>query len=86
MPKMFYLYTSRELDVFMCHNHEDKPSIRVFADRLRRDHVIPWLDERELPPSLPWQRSLERAIESISLRRCLSISLELGRGSSRKWI
>jgi hypothetical protein len=56
---------SAEFDVFLCHNGADKASVRRIADRLEEHGVLPWLDERELPPGQPWQQLLEKQIARI---------------------
>jgi hypothetical protein len=56
---------SAEFDVFLCHNGADKPSVRRIADRLEEQGILPWLDERELPPGQPWQQLLEKQIGHI---------------------
>jgi hypothetical protein len=52
-------------DVFLCHNRADKPAIRRIADQLEALGILPWLDERELPPGQPWQPLLERQMAGI---------------------
>jgi nucleotide-binding universal stress UspA family protein len=54
-----------EFDVYLCHNWEDKPAVRVLAQQLRERGLRPWLDERELRPGFPWQRALEEQIQNI---------------------
>jgi nucleotide-binding universal stress UspA family protein len=54
-----------EFDVFLCHNSSDKPQVRQLADQLESQGILPWLDERELPPGQPWQPLLEQQIASI---------------------
>lgn len=56
---------TNQFDVFMCHNSEDKPEIKKIAIHLRTKGVLPWLDEWELRPGLPWQVELERQICNI---------------------
>ena len=56
---------SSSFDVFLCHNGADKPSVRRIADRLEEQGILPWLDERELPPGQPWQQLLEKQIAHI---------------------
>lgn len=56
---------TNQFDVFMCHNSEDKPEIKKIAINLRTKGVLPWLDEWELRPGLPWQVELERQIGNI---------------------
>jgi hypothetical protein len=54
-----------DFDVFLCHNGEDKPAVRSIAQQLRRQGILPWLDEDELIPGRPWQEELERQIGNI---------------------
>ena len=54
-----------EFDVFLCHNGADKPAVKAIAQRLKALGVMPWLDEWELRPGLPWQRLLEQQIDGI---------------------
>jgi hypothetical protein len=54
-----------EFDVFLCHNGSDKPNVKKIAHQLEASGILPWLDERELPPGQPWQPLLEKQIESI---------------------
>jgi RNA polymerase sigma factor (sigma-70 family) len=55
----------RAFDVFLCHNSADKPEVKRIARELLKYGLLPWLDEWELQPGLPWQDSLERQIETI---------------------
>lgn len=57
---------ANKYDVFMCHNSEDRNRVRALALRLLRDGILPWLDEWELRPGLPWQTALEKQIQSIA--------------------
>jgi hypothetical protein len=52
-------------DVFLCHNVVDKPAVLAIAERLMAHGVLPWLDQWELRPGLPWQRVLEEQISRI---------------------
>jgi hypothetical protein len=54
-----------EFDVFLCHNVADKPAVKEIGHRLMEHAVLPWLDEWELRPGLPWQRLLEEQIGGI---------------------
>lgn len=54
-----------DFDVFLCHNSEDKPQVRKIAARLKAHGLLPWLDEEDLRPGLPWQREIESQIEHI---------------------
>jgi hypothetical protein len=46
-------------------NSDDKPEIKRIAMKLRKYGLLPWLDEWELRPGLPWQRALEEQIQGI---------------------
>jgi len=52
-------------DVFICHNSEDKPSVRKMNQRLRDSKIKTWLDEDQLPPGCAWQDLLEQQIQSV---------------------
>jgi hypothetical protein len=52
-------------DVFLCHNNKDKSEVKKIGEQLKDQGILPWLDEWELQPGLPWQRLLERQIEQI---------------------
>jgi TIR domain len=52
-------------DVFMCHNSEEKDSIREMNRRLVKSGIKTWLDEEQLPPGRIWQELLEEQIASI---------------------
>ncbi len=54
-----------QFDVFLCHNSLDKPAVRSIARQLERARILPWLDERELPPGMPWIPLLESQIANI---------------------
>ena len=56
---------NRAFDVFLCHNWNDKPEVKRIGERLKERSILPWLDEWELQPGLPWQRLLEEQIGSI---------------------
>lgn len=52
-------------DVFLCHNSEDKKTMRELCTRLKQDGIKTWFDEEQLPPGRPWQDELEKQIERI---------------------
>jgi hypothetical protein len=56
---------SSDFDVFLCHNNEDKPVVKQIGEYLKTRGILPWLDEWELRPGLPWQPMLESQIERI---------------------
>lgn len=56
---------NKGFDVFLCHNNKDKEEVKEIAKKLQEEGIIPWLDEWELQPGLPWQRTLEQQISEI---------------------
>ncbi|MBN2306009.1 MAG: TIR domain-containing protein [Anaerolineae bacterium] len=56
---------TNDFDVFLCHNSGDKPLIRKLGAHLKKHGILPWLDEEQLRPGLPWQRALEHQIANI---------------------
>lgn len=56
---------TEDFDVFLCHNSDDKPAVRAVGAQLRERAILPWLDEEQLRPGLPWQRALEAQIGRI---------------------
>ena len=54
-----------DYDVFLCHNSKDKLAIRRIANLLMQRDILPWFDEVDLRPGLPWQEALEQQIDSI---------------------
>ena len=56
---------TKDFDVFLCYNSKDKAAIINIGERLKEQGLLPWLDEWELQPGLPWQRLLEQQIEQI---------------------
>jgi hypothetical protein len=52
-------------DVFLCHNSEDKPAVKVIGEQLKERDLHPWLDEWELRPGFLGQKELEKQIENI---------------------
>jgi hypothetical protein len=56
--------SQQSFDVFLSHNHNEKPVVRELADRLEALGLKVWLDERELIPGRPWQDALEEVVET----------------------
>jgi GTPase SAR1 family protein len=54
-----------DFDVFLCHNNKDKPKVKEIGEKLKEQGILPWLDEWELRPGVPWQRLLEQQIGQI---------------------
>ncbi len=56
---------TKDFDVFLCHHNVDKPAVKQIGEQLKERGILPWLDEWELRPGLPWQRALEEQIAQI---------------------
>ena len=51
--------------VFLAHNSQDKPQIRVIASKLSQKGIDPWLDENEIPPGVFFQDHIQKVIQTI---------------------
>jgi TIR domain len=56
---------SGTFDVFLCHNDHDKPQVKDIGRSLKELGILPWLDEWELRPGMPWQDALEQQIGCV---------------------
>ena len=57
---------TRQFDVFLCHNSNDKTEVKAVAYKLKELGLVPWLDEWELIPGRSGRKSLEAQIEQVS--------------------
>lgn len=71
---------TKDFDVFLCHNGKNKAAIKKIGEQLKERGILPWLDEWELRPGLPWQRLLEKQIEQIK-----SSAVFVGRDGTGPW-
>ena len=69
-----------DFDVFLCHHDLDKPAVKAIGEQLKEQGILPWLDEWELPPGLPWARLLEQQIDKIK-----SAAVFVGQDGSGPW-
>ncbi|MBD2358880.1 GUN4 domain-containing protein [Tolypothrix sp. FACHB-123] len=58
-------YIQPQFGVFLCHNSEDKPQLRIIAECLKNKGIHPWFDEWELRPGVRWQQVLQEQISQI---------------------
>lgn len=54
-----------EFDVFLCYNTADRLSVKEIGERLKTKGILPWLDQWNLRPGLPFQKALEKQIKSV---------------------
>jgi len=71
---------SKDFDVFVCYNKVDKSVVLSLAKQLRERGILPWFDEWELRPGLPWQRLLEEQISRI-----MTVAVCIGQGGVGPW-
>ncbi|MBD1866147.1 toll/interleukin-1 receptor domain-containing protein [Cyanobacteria bacterium FACHB-471] len=71
---------TQDFDVFLCHNSDDKPAIKRIGEHLKELGILPWLDEWDLRPGLPWQRALEEQIRNIK-----AAAVFIGRNNTGPW-
>jgi hypothetical protein len=72
--------TAEIFDVFLCPNTQDKPAIREIWQKLVREGIKPWLDEREIPSGTSWQTALGQQIKNIR-----SAAVFVGESSLGPW-
>jgi hypothetical protein len=56
---------THDFDVFLCYHGQDKQAVKQMGEQLQQHGILPWLDEWELRPGLPWQQALEEQIDTI---------------------
>jgi hypothetical protein len=69
-----------DFDVFLCHNGKDKPEVKKIGEQLKKHGILPWLDEWELRPGIPWQPLLEQQIEKVK-----SAAVFIGKSGIGPW-
>jgi len=69
-----------DFDVFLCHHGIDKAEVKNVGEKLKEQGLLPWLDEWELRPGIPWQRLLEERIEQIK-----SAAVFVGKNGMGPW-
>ena len=63
---------------FLCHNSQDKQSVRHLNEALKNGAIGTWFDEEQIQPGEIWQDKLEASISSIG--SCLVIVGDSGLG------
>ena len=71
---------TQDFDVFLCHNGQDKLTVKRIGELLKLHGILPWLDEWELPPGRPWQPLLEKQIGKIK-----SAAVFVGKNGRGPW-
>jgi serine/threonine protein kinase len=54
-----------DFDVFLCYNTTNRDAVISIGEQLKEKGLLPWLDEWELRPGMPWQRQLEKQIQQV---------------------
>jgi TIR domain len=67
-------------DVFLAHNSQDKPLIRVVYRKLRSYGLNPWLDEEHIPPGTTFQDEIQEAITQVK-----SSAIFFGKSGLGRW-
>ncbi len=52
--------------VFLAHNSQDKPQVKIIADQLKQKGIDVWLDEEQIPPGVSFQEYIQKAIKDIN--------------------
>ncbi|HUY52598.1 MAG TPA: toll/interleukin-1 receptor domain-containing protein [Streptosporangiaceae bacterium] len=76
--------------IFVSYSRSDGPWVRSLVERLERNRLAVWLDQKDIPVTVPWLAEIEDAIEEAALflrcdsaafRRSASCSVEVGLAS-----
>lgn len=69
-----------EFDVLFIYNSEDRASAVRIATQLVRRGIRVWVDVWEIPPGVPWQKTLEQTI-----KRCRAAAVLVGSSGLGPW-
>ena len=65
--------SEQKIRVFLIHAHSDKKAVRKLCNRITRNNIKAWLDERELLPGQNWKHEIRDAmLRSHIIIVCLS--------------
>jgi small GTP-binding protein len=71
---------TKDYDVLLLHNSFDKAAVKDIAEMLKKEGILPWLDEWELAPGQPWQVAIEENLNQIK-----SVMVFVGRKGTGPW-
>ncbi|MBD2472675.1 toll/interleukin-1 receptor domain-containing protein [Nostoc sp. FACHB-145] len=57
--------STTQFDVFLAHNTQDKPEVRVIALALKQRNIAYWIDEEQIPPGRSFQDEIQAAIPLV---------------------
>lgn len=69
-----------EFDVFICYRAADRPAVLKICQQLESHGILPWVDERENRPGLPWLKNLEQQVQN-----CKSAAIFVGCDGIGPW-
>jgi WD40 repeat protein len=67
-------------DVFCCYNSADRTEVQKIAQELKQRGFLPWLDQWQLRPGLPWQDALQTQV-----RGARSVAVFIGKRGFGPW-
>lgn len=56
--------TKNKLKIFLCHSSDDKKSVRLLYEQLRKNNMDPWLDSENLLPGQDWESEIPKAVKN----------------------
>ncbi|MBW4635065.1 MAG: toll/interleukin-1 receptor domain-containing protein [Iphinoe sp. HA4291-MV1] len=59
--------SKRQLQVFLCHSSDDKPTVRELYKQLLNEEFQPWLDEENILPGQNWELEIKKAVQSADV-------------------
>lgn len=69
-----------KFDVFLAHNSQDKPTIEVIAEQLKKHGIKYWIDTEQILPGRWFQDVIQKAIPNVK-----SVAMFLGIHDLGKW-
>jgi len=67
-------------DIFLAHNSQDKPSVLLLGEELRRNGIYPWIDVEQIPPGRWFQDVIQSAVRTVK-----TAAIVIGKAGLGRW-
>lgn len=71
---------TQDFDVLLYYNRQDMAVVKQIGQQLMNYGILPWIDEWEVHPGLPWQQALEQQIGKIK-----TVAVFVGKNGLGPW-
>ncbi len=79
-PAQTHQVATKDFDIFLAHNNQDKPQVEAVAAELRKRGLNPWLDKEQIPPGRWFQDNIQDIIPKVK-----SAAIFVGPHGIGKW-